>query len=67
MWSQVVCKHVALSVAVIGKDGDFPVCWLVGQWEITFSEERIVLCFIKLMATSLELWTGLQSVLCENN
>lgn len=51
----MVCKHVALSVAMSEKDGDYPVHWLVGKWEITFSEERIILCFRKLMAASLEL------------
>lgn len=51
----MACKHVALRVAMSEKDGDFPVHWLVGKWEIRFSEERIILCFIKLMAASLEL------------
>lgn len=62
-------EHVALSGAVSGQDGEFSVYRLVGKREITFSEERIILCFRILMAAltrAIDLFS-LQSVLCENN
>lgn len=36
----MVCKHVALGVAMNEKDGDFPVLWLVGNGKSHFQKKE---------------------------